>query len=68
MLKFNQKDFPFTLLYSVINNTKILDKSIATGCVDLEGIVRIKASHPLAAPKIVIPEEPKGWHAHFKRS
>lgn len=47
---------------------KTPDKSTTTGCIDLESIVGIKADHPLAVPKIVIPEEPKGLHAYFKRS
>lgn len=58
------------LLHSVMNDAepKPPDKSTTTGCIDLETIAGIKADHLLAVPKIVIPEEPKGLHAHFKRS
>ena len=68
ILELNQEDFPFALFHSVVNDTepKTLDKSTATGCIDLEGIVGIKADHPLAAPKMVIPEEPEGLHTHSR--
>lgn len=70
ILELNQEDFPFALLHSVVNDAepKTPGQSTATGRIDLEGIVRIKADHPLAVPKMVIPEEPEGLHAYFKRS
>lgn len=70
ILELNQEDFPFALLHSAINDAepKTPDKSTTTGCIDLESIVGIKADHPLAVPKMVIPEELKALYAYFKRS
>ena len=36
ILELNQEDFPFALLYSVVNDAEpqTLDKSTATGCID----------------------------------
>ncbi|OCL07939.1 hypothetical protein AOQ84DRAFT_294130 [Glonium stellatum] len=70
ILESNQEDFPFALLYSVVNDAgpKTPEAPTTTGFVDLEGVIGIKADHPLAVPRMEIPEKPEGLQAHFKRS
>ncbi|OCK76899.1 hypothetical protein K432DRAFT_305344 [Lepidopterella palustris CBS 459.81] len=74
ILESNKPDFPFSLLYSVVDDTQPPSAGESAAlpkapkrCV-LEGVIGIKADHPLATPCLDITEEGEGLQPYFKKA